>query len=108
MAWKNPGFGKVHCKAHRDPRSPTYGDKRLCIVWLGETQGAGEEGRQERGDLQLVGAAVVEFELCADEHLACLLGFQLQLQPKPVWRREEEEMGVTPAVGDAALLFPRG
>lgn len=45
--------------------------------------------------LQLVGAAVVELELGADEYLSCLLGSQLQLQPKPVWKKEKKKERVT-------------
>lgn len=40
--------------------------------------------------LQLVGTAVVELELGADKYLPCLLGSQLQLQPKPVWGEKKE------------------
>jgi len=40
-----------------------------------------ERWRREEGYSQLVDAAVVEFDLCADQHLTRLLGVQPQLYP---------------------------
>lgn len=42
--------------------------------------------------LQLVGTAVVKFELCADKHLASLSGFQQKLYAKPVWGEKNKEI----------------
>lgn len=59
-------------------------------------------GKEGEGVLQLVSTAVVEFEFCADEHLACLLGFQLELQPEPICK-ERRGGGVTREITEIAI-----